>query len=318
MYHPYFRGKQYELITVRETATILAEQNFIPIIEPVKEDLKPLKKTLDVLCEENVQAIIVVNPQTGDHSDNGAEILALLNEECAEQANLLIGLLLAENMTAQDAIALCDQDADRDIALVHSGFSDAKQFAEMIANYANINTSIFVERYCGKLYQRHFAAHQDRVLVRDGFVRRRNRDYPRTEIFSDLHATYDLEGMRGFGDYLVVGDEYSETGGPAFTIAIHLTYIDGNKDDEMHIQHFKSVRQDTPKDPAGKFAEALDKLIRTLGSRDQKFVETSAITEFRDLHRRGHYPGLGYIKKLSMKHHIETLAAYFREHEPIN
>jgi hypothetical protein len=39
MYHPYFRGKQYELITVRETAPVLAASNFVPIIEPVKEAL---------------------------------------------------------------------------------------------------------------------------------------------------------------------------------------------------------------------------------------------------------------------------------------
>jgi hypothetical protein len=29
------------------------------------------------------------------------------------------------------------------------------------------------------------------------------------------------------------------------------------------------------------------------------------------LHADGHFPGLGYVKKLSMSHHIETLAHYF-------
>ena len=29
MYHPYFRGKQFELITIRETASLLAERNFV-------------------------------------------------------------------------------------------------------------------------------------------------------------------------------------------------------------------------------------------------------------------------------------------------
>ncbi len=28
--------------------------------------------------------------------------------------------------------------------------------------------------------------------------------------------------------------------------------------------------------------------------------------------KRRHFPGLGYVKKLSMKHHIETLDAFFR------
>ncbi len=35
MYHPYFRGKQFELITIREMAALLAEKNFVPVIEPV-------------------------------------------------------------------------------------------------------------------------------------------------------------------------------------------------------------------------------------------------------------------------------------------
>ena len=104
--------------------------------------------------------------------------------------------------------------------------------------------------------------------------------------FSDLHATFKLEGMEGFGDFLIVGDEYSEDGGPAYTVAIHLTYIDSDKDDEMHIRHFKSDRQDTPKDPAGKFAEALEKLIRALDQDDNKILETSAVAEFREISRK--------------------------------
>jgi len=35
-----------------------------------------------------------------------------------------------------------------------------------------------------------------------------------------------------------------------------------------------------------------------------------AVNEFRQLHANGHFPGLGYVKKLSMKHHIETLADF--------
>lgn len=311
MYYPYFRGKQYELITIRETAAVLAAMNFVPIIEPVKKETNSLEKTLDRLCEENTRAIIVVNPQIGFHSDDSTSLITLVNERYRDRANLIFGLLLTENINIGEAIAYCDEYDNREIALIHSGFSEARQLAEAIRDRVNINISVFIDRYCGKLYQKHFDFHENKILVRDGFKIRRNRDHPETEIFSDLHATYTLEGMNGFGDFLIVGDEYFESGGPAYTIAIHLTYIDSEKDDEMHIRHFKSDRQDTPKDPAGKFAEALNKLIGALGKDDNKITETSAIREFRDLHDRGHYPGLGYVKKLSMKHHIETLATYF-------
>jgi hypothetical protein len=80
----------------------------------------------------------------------------------------------------------------------------------------------------------------------------------------------------------------------------------------MYIYHFVSQSRDTPTDPAGKFGEALDLMMRKLAQPDSHVLETSAVQEFRDLHRRGHFPGLGYVKKLSMKHHIETLSAFFR------
>jgi hypothetical protein len=100
-------------------------------------------------------------------------------------------------------------------------------------------------------------------------------------------------------------------GGPAYAVAIHLTFIDPDLDDSMQIYHFVSDRQDTPTDPAGKFAEALAKMITALDKPGSKVLETSAVKEYRALHKEGHFPGLGYVKKLSMNHHIETLANYF-------
>lgn len=314
MYYPYFRGKQYELITIRESAPIFAAQDFIPIIEPVKEQLKSLEKTLAVICENDAKAIVIINPQLGDHKSNGEEICSLLSAEDKGFENIAKGVLLTEELSAKEAHALLKANSKNcQLALIHAGFSHAKELSTMIKNQKNITTSIFLEDHCGKLYRRHFKYHTSKVLIRDGFQQRRNRDHPTIEFFSDLHITFEEESMNGFGDFLIVGDEYSETGGPAYTIAIHLTFIDHEKDDEMHIHHFKSDRQDTPKDPAGKFAEALKKLIRELRKPNNKIEETSAIEEFRDLHSRGHFPGLGYIKKLSMKHHIETLAKYIED-----
>ena len=68
MYHPYFRGKLNELITVRETAPLLAARKFIPIIEPVKEALSGLKRTLEAVVEAEGRAVVVVNPFHGDQA----------------------------------------------------------------------------------------------------------------------------------------------------------------------------------------------------------------------------------------------------------
>jgi len=310
MYNPYFRGKQYELITVRETAPILAAAKFTPIIEPVKQALGGLHRTLDSICKANGSAAVIVNPYHGDHAEDGDGISSLLKKEFLGKTQISAGILLKEGMTAAQALKFCSEHGDHALTLVHAGFVDAKALADGLGDKAHNIRHVFFEPFCGKLYRKHFSE-QPRVLLRDGFKRRRNKDHPLLEPFSDLHVTYPEEGMNGFGDFLIAGDDYFESGGPAYAVAIHLTFIDSEKDDEMYIYHFKSDRQDTPTDPAGKFIEALNTMIKTLNKPDSKVLETKAVKEFRELHKKKHFPGLGYVKKLSMNHHIETLADYF-------
>jgi hypothetical protein len=311
MYHPYFRGKQYELITVREMAPRLTRAGFRPIIEPVRESLGGLEKALDAVVEVGGRAIVVVNPHHGDLSGAGEPLTKLLRARFLNLPGISAGILLKPDTTTQEALNCYQEHSEHNPAFIHAGFTDAKSLAVEFQGPGGDQCHIFFYQYCGKLYQKHFKpAH--RILLKDGFERKRGKDYPPVEPFSDLHATFEDEGMDGFGDFLIVGDEYSETGGPAYTVAIHLTFIDPGQDYAMFIHHFISDRRDTPKDPAGKFAEALAKMISTLDSPTSTVLETEAVKEFRDLHRKGHFPGLGYVKKLSMNHHIETLADFIK------
>jgi len=309
MYYPYFRGKQFELITVRESAGVLATAEFVPIIEPVKESLNGLNRAIQAVCNEGGSAVVVVNPYHGDHAEDGEGISTLLADAFGECDNIAAGILLKKDMTVAQAMEVYHQHADHDRVMIHAGFVDGRGLAEALGADLTQIKHVFFES-CGLLYRRHFGG-TTRILLKDGFERRRNRDYPEVEPFSDLHVTYGDQGGDGFGDFLTVGDDYSESGGPAYAVAIHLTFIDPTKDNGMYIYHFVSETQDTPADPAGKFGEALDLLMLKLAQSDSHLFESSAIQEFRDLADRGHFPGLGYTKKLSMKHHIETLADFF-------
>jgi hypothetical protein len=306
MYHPYFRGKQFELIAIRETAKLMAASGFVPIIEPVKEGLSGLKRTLKAICEAAGKGIVIVNPHKGDLAGDGGDISALLADGFLDKGGITAGILLTDSMSVADALACYKAHKDHSPSFIHAGFTDAKALAEQLQDKPK---HIFFEAYTGKMYWRHFRE-CERILLRDGFKRRRNADYPTSEKFSDLHLTYEDEGMNGFGDFLIVGDDYSESGGPAYAVAIHLTYIDPDREDVMYIYHFVSTSNDTPTDPAGKFAEALKKLIAKLDTGGSHLFEGEAIKEFRELHAKRHFPGLGSVKKLSMKHHIETLADY--------
>ncbi len=309
MYYPYFRGKQFELIAIRDTAALMAKSSFVPIIEPVRAQLKGLGRALDAMCEEDASVIVIVNPFHGDMSDDGEGISKLLNDNYLKRDEVSAGLLLTEDMTVLDVVKLCNKHIKHNPVFIHAGFMEAKALAiELDAELAD-SKHVFFERSCKKLYRKHFdGAH--RVLLRDGFQKRRNADHPPVEAFSDLHVTYEDEGMDGFGDFLIVGDDYREGGGPAYAIAIHLTFIDAERDEEMFIYHFVSERKDTPTDPAGKFAEALTKLVTKFEAGDSKLYRGSALDAFLELHMKEHFPGLGQVKKLSMIHHIETLSDY--------
>lgn len=310
MYHPYFRGKQYELITIREMAPLLARAGFHPIIEPVRSDLGALRRAIDAIVQARGRTTVIVNPQCGDLSGSGEVLSKFLKEEFHGAPGISAGILLTQGVTSDVAFNCYEAHADHAPVFIHAGFTEAKSLAEKLGAPTKAQCHVFLDRLCGKLYQKHFKGAY-RALLKDGFKRRRNADYPPVEPFSDLHATFEDEGMDGFSDFLIVGDEFNEGGGPVYTVAIHLTFIDPEQDNAMQVYHFVSDSQDTPKDPAGKFAEALDKMIEKLDMPGSKVLETSAVREFRMLHEQGHFPGLGYVKRLSMSHHIQTLADYF-------
>ncbi len=269
-----------------------------------------LCKTLTKLHEENANVILITNPQVGDHRGNNSDLINFVKKRYHEQQNLICGVLLTGEVSIAEILQLCGE-FDHEIALIHTGFSDTEELSKKINSVGNINAHIFIESHCGKLYQKHFKNHPRRIIVRDGLKKMPNRKYRSTEFFSELHVTYRQDGATGLGDFLIVGNEYSEASGQAYAVTIHLTYIDPDRNNEMHIKHFKSDRQDTPVDPGGKFAEALNKLISEMEAENHKILKTRALVEFQDLHQTGHYPGLGYVKKLSMLHHIETLVNFF-------
>lgn len=312
MYYPYFRGKQFELITIREMATLMAASGFVPIIEPVREALKGLERALTEICSAKGQAIVIVNPFHGDHAEDGGNITALLENGFLRESGVMAGVLLRNDMDIHDALDCYEKHKAHSPTFIHAGFTEAKLLAEKLGHMLADTNHIFFEKHCHKLYRKHFKGAAKRVLLRDGFERRRNADHPAVELFSDLHVTYEEEDMDGFGDFLIVGDDYSEGGGPAYAVAIHLTFINPDEDEVMYIYHFVSTTKDTPTDPAGKFAQALGKLIKKLDGGSSHLFESSAIRELRELHKKGHFPGLGSVKKLSMNHHIETLADFLK------
>lgn len=70
MYFPYLRGRQFELLALRELAeNSLICKHIIPIIEPVKLS-STLLKTLECFIASNRDVAVIHNPQVGNFGND--------------------------------------------------------------------------------------------------------------------------------------------------------------------------------------------------------------------------------------------------------
>jgi len=313
MYFPYLRGKQFELIMLREMASSISEWGFVPIIEPVKSNFSPLRRAITSLVEHNCRFILIANPCVGDLRNNPTALHEeIIQDTLAEYENYSVGLCLkpTSGVSSAELIQMANSffnTFEQSTAVIHDGFSDGAGLRAVIDEISPEITEHIFMHHSSTLYRRHFSD-TNRILIEDGFDVLPNKDYPATEPFSELYLTYQDMGCNGFGDYLIVGKDFRDGGGPAGAVAIHVTYVDPSADNAIAVFHFISDMNDVLDDVAAKFAEALTKLVDAVEDRDSQIYRSRAIEQFMELHERGHYPGLGYVKKLSMQHHIELMA----------
>ena len=195
MYYPYLRGKQNELILLREQAELISKSKIIPIIEPVKKNLKPLNRAIDQLESFNTEYIYVVNPICGEFTEDNKDLI----NNIQKSENIIIGIIITAETNIDEIIRYLFSFSNFKLALLHQGFTDGKELASKIKDF-NIVKHVFVNTEQNKLYQRQFKNQGDRILIRDSFRKTKNANYPKGEHFSDLHITYEEENMDGFGN----------------------------------------------------------------------------------------------------------------------
>lgn len=72
MYLPYLRGKQYELLALRELCSLpLNPSKISPIVEPIKRELKSIETALIALNRVGIVTQLIVNPEHGELKGNG-------------------------------------------------------------------------------------------------------------------------------------------------------------------------------------------------------------------------------------------------------
>ncbi len=308
MYLPYLRGKQFELIALREIADLMAKvpQKVSPIIEPVK-DSSTFKSALRDLASKKINFTIIVNPTVGDFTKSSDMIINTLKDELGNYIDYQVGVIVddrQEDVTHLEKIKAHGLNF-KGLTLIHNiVLPNPKEVIDAYEKYFSIVNNVVSFSKTNRRYYRNFPL-ETVVSLEDFFkVQVKNKDYLEVDEspFSEEHLFFKKDGIKGFSDFLTIGDNYTETGFIPYAVAIHLSFADAEK--KIRIKHFVSDSNEDQTDVAGKFAEALRKLIVWC---DENKVDSKAVHEFRELYNTGHFPGLGSIKKLSIMHHIELV-----------
>ncbi|OEF97872.1 sce7725 family protein [Desulfuribacillus alkaliarsenatis] len=306
MYFPCLRGRQFELIALRELLEkSLLSKSILPIVEPVKLS-STLIKTIQAFEDYDSKLALVINPTVGSfnsdcknekNTHNREKLLEMQRKEFIINAyhinpavEKLIKTLQECGEKISNIISICENEDY--ITIYEKLFNMEKPVYNLIPD-----ERIFLRRI-----------RENIVMMDDRFKKKtRNVDYIETEDepFSSDHLYYSDDGYVGFSDYSIIGNEYTETGFAPYAVAIHIVYFDN--ENRLRVRHFVSDTNEDITNPAGKFAEALQKLVDWNKS---EMLNTYGINEFMRMYDNEIYPGLGTVKKLSLMHHLELIGRY--------
>ena len=301
MYFPYFRGRQYELLALKELASDhLISNQVIPVIEPIKF-IPSLFNTIQEFKKSNNSLTLIVNPEVGELTSDTGQLFDFFMQNA--WPNLLPAVLLNGLVkTNLDSFHWDELPLENVVAILRSD------------EYLNEYYDLFSRKpahYVLCPYDRELRRHdiENCVLFEDKFKKQaRNADYPEEEAFSKDHLNYNEDGYVGFGDYSVIGHDYMETGFAPYAVAIHIVYFSGDK--TLRIKHFVSDTNEDISNVAGKFYEAVTKLNRWFYSENMESQKTRGLDILLNHYKNRTYPGLPTLKKLSIMHHLELMSRF--------
>lgn len=272
MYFPFLRGRQFELLALRELLeNDLIGDNIIPIIEPVRLS-SSLLKTVELFNKKNHQLVFVQNPSVGAYpvSMEGEKPNQLYEnlEIALDKDNVIKAYIF------QDNNEIVVNDMQNSIAIIDS-VDDISSYLEACKKEKPLYTLIPDRRSIKRNVK------GEKIILEDSFIKqKRNVDYKNNtdEFFSDWHREYREEGYSGFSDYSIVGSEYSESGFAPKAVAIHIVYL--SHEDDLRVHHFVSENNIDSKDTAGKFGEAVAKIKQWCT--EHKIQETRGLRAFYD------------------------------------
>lgn len=324
-YYPYLRARQYELLALRELLMgELLPRDVVPIVEPVR-DMPQLHQIMRLFREREGSALgMVLNPNVGDLT-LGIDLDTRLNIYGRNESEPLIGvagrvfpviLLNKDAVKVAERVQSTDGSLLQDDGIVFVSESDRGRIGDLKKFRFHALALSDGERLKRDLKRNDI--HGERILFSDPFIKRENnaayaQDDHADEFFSNDHMWYDEAGYAGFGDYSIVGDNYTERGGMPKAVALHIVYFD----DEwtLRIHHFVSQVSDDAHETPMKFIGTAEQLESWHEARKDLPYEhmTLGMQTLINHAKTGTYPGLPTIKKLSIMHHLELMGWFLSE-----
>lgn len=310
MYYPYLRAKQYELKSLREfSAEHIGQNSIIPILEPVKQQPNALNLAIDEMLTNGLKFALILNPEDGDFKHPTVHFDAWFqNEKLMENKDSWIPAFLYSKYHANEILPITEKyQLGHAMIIFRTRMNMEDESAREIINNQSIGYivnsfgSIISRRLRSKLKE----TGKQIIRLDDCFKSRvRNADYAleADELFSEEPFFYAEEGLDGYSDYTTLPSEYIEGGMLPYALVIHLSYR--KNEEQLYVHHFVSDSNETNSDIRGKFREAARKVASFYKGKSQ----TEAVKEIIEKADESEgYPGLGYLKKLSVKNHLELI-----------
>jgi hypothetical protein len=136
----------------------------------------------------------------------------------------------------------------------------------------------------------------------------RNADFAANadEFFSNDLQTWRTSSRAGFSDFTVLTPTYTEQGGQAGALAVHLTYMNGSN---MRVHHFVSDTITRGNDDI-KWGELLQKIEDDIITVPTRFDATDGLAAYRLQYSSGNYTNLATSKRQQIVHHLQAVALH--------
>lgn len=313
MYLPFLRGKLYELKAIKE---YIAEsymrdsgRHIMPIIEPVKKDLKPLLSCVEVMGKVKMPFAIVLNSRIGDFQRISFDVGAFMSDIKVKDIIWTPAFEINSIGDIDNIKKIIKYYNFKDVMLIF--FSNVDLDDNIVKSIVNNSAVKYIAAM--NLIQRPLIisslkdTNKDIINIEDCFPEKTPNNAYRDnldEFFSDTFSFYkSLFGFFGFSDFTTLSRNYREGGVLPQVVAIHLTYKKSDK--VINVHHFLSDSRNGSNNIRGEYSEAKAKIAPFYVGKTKTYAVTQISS--RD------YPGLGAIKKFSIKNHFELVSRLLQE-----